>query len=314
MGKNNKEKITRLFISLIISLFIWGYVTNMYNPFQTKTISNVPITVNNLDVLSSQNLALDSSSTSSVNVVIEGRYSDIQNISAKDVSVTADLNDLALKEGTNNIVLNITSLNDKITIVEKKTSLQAKVELVKLLQKEIPVMVVLSGELEKNYVSGEPVLSKDKVICSGTKDSLSDVKYAVANVDITGVQNTINSKVELKVLNKVGDEATSVTLKDKEITVNIPIKFAKEVPIKVVFKNSLPYGYKMGKQTIDKTFVTIVGEKKFVDNIKYIETEPLDLSRRYYDFDKRLNLVFPDGISSKSNTNFVYGSFEITKK
>lgn len=314
MGSFNKEKITRLFISLFISLFIWGYVTNMYNPIQTKTISNVPITVNNLDALLSQNLALDSSSTSSVNVVVEGRYSDIQNLTAKDVSVTADLNDLALKEGTNNIVLNITSLNNKIQIVEKKTSLQAKIEVVKLLQKEIPVMVVLSGELDKNYVSGEPVLSKDKVICTGTKDSLNDIKYAVATVDITNAKNSIDSKIELKVLNKVGDEVSNVNLKDKEITVNVPIKFAKDVPVKIVFKNSLPYGYKIENQTIDKTSITIIGEKNIVDTIKYIETEPLDLSRRYYDFDKRLSLVFPEGISSKSNTNFVYGSFEITKK
>lgn len=314
MGNFNKEKITRLFISLFISLFIWGYVTNMYNPIQTKTISNVPITVNNLDALLSQNLALDSSSTSSVNVVVEGRYSDIQNLTAKDVSVTADLNDLALKEGTNNIVLNITSLNNKIQIVEKKTSLQAKIEVVKLLQKEIPVMVVLSGELDKNYVSGEPVLAKDKVICTGTKDSLNDVKYAVATVDITNAKNSIDSKFELKVLNKVGDEVSNVNLKDKEITVNVPIKFAKDVPIKIVFKNSLPYGYKIENQTIDKTSITIIGEKNIVDTIKYIETEPLDLSRRYYDFDKRLSLVFPEGISSKSNTNFVYSSFEITKK
>lgn len=314
MGNFNKEKITRLFISLFISLFIWGYVTNMYNPIQTKTISNVPITVNNLDALLSQNLALDSSSTSAVNVVVEGRYSDIQNLTTKDVSVTADLNDLALKEGTNNIVLNITSLNNKIQIVEKKTSLQAKIEVVKLLQKEIPVMVVLSGELDKNYVSGEPVLAKDKVICTGTKDSLNDVKYAVATVDITNAKNSIDSKFELKVLNKVGDEVSNVNLKDKEITVNVPIKFAKDVPVKIIFKNSLPYGYKIENQTIDKTSITIIGEKSIVDTIKYIETEPLDLSRRYYDFDKRLSLVFPEGISSKSNTNFVYSSFEITKK
>lgn len=314
MGNFSKEKITRLFVSLFISLFIWGYVTNMYNPIQTKTISNVPITINNLDGLLSQNLTLDSSSTSSVNVVVEGRYSDIQNITNKDVSVTADLNDLALKEGTNNIVLNITSLNNKIQIVEKKTSLQAKIEVVKLLQKEIPVMVVLSGELGKNYVSEEPILSKDKVICAGTKDSLNDVKYAVANIDITNAQNTIDSKVELKVLNKVGEEATNVNLKDKEISVTIPIKFSKDVPIKVNLKNNLPYGYKIEKQSIDKTSITIIGEKSKVDKIEYIETEELDLSRRYYDFDKRLNLVFPEGIEPKSNTTFVYGSFEVTKK
>lgn len=314
MGEFNKEKIARFFISLCISVFIWGYVTNMYNPIQTKTISNVPIKINNLEVLSSQNLALDSSSTYSVSVVVEGRYSDIQNVSNKDIQATVDLKDLALKEGNNNVLLNISSLNNNIQIVEKKTSLQTKIELVKILQKEIPVVINLIGNLADNYIADEPIVLKDKVICSGTKDALNDAKHAVATIDISNAQKTIESIVELKVLNKVGEESTSLSLKDKEISVTVPIKFTKEVPVKVQTKNNLPYGYKINNYTIDKNTISIIGEKSIIDKIEYIETESLDLSRRYYDFDKRLNLVFPEGVESTNNTTFVYGSFEITKK
>lgn len=314
MGIAEKSKIKRFLLSLCISIYLWGYVTNMYNPLQTKAISNVPISIENIDVLESQNLAVDSSSNLFVTVTVEGRYSDIQNISTKDVKVTMDLNELALKEGSNNILIEVLSLNNNIRIVEEKTPLQAKVEIVKLLQKEIPVIVNATGNLPDNYISGEPVLSKENVICSGTKESLNDIKYVSATVDYDGATSDISVLAQLKPINKLGDEASNVIIKDKELEILVPILFTKEVPIELKTKNNLPTGLKIDKYTLDKSTVTITGSKEILENINVIYTEELDLSRRYYDFDKRLNLSFPDKVESKNGLTSVYGSFVVTKK
>lgn len=314
MGKFSKGQVARFLVSLCISIFLWGYVTNMHDPVQRKTLINVPVSIENLEVLESQNLAIDAKSPAVVNVVVEGRYSAIQNVSNKDVSVTMDLSDLALKEGSNTILLNVSSLNKDIKIVKEKTSLQTKIDVVKLLQKEIPIIVNAIGDLDANYITGEPLLSKDKAIASGTKEALNDVKYVVATVELNGATNTIKTTSQLKAINKVGNEATNIILKDKEIDLSIPINFVKEVPIELRTKNNVPNGHKLDKFVLDKTSIAIVGPKKVIDKITSIKTEELDLSRRYYDFDKKLNLVFPNGVGSKNNITSVYGSFVVTKK
>ena len=314
MGKINKEQLGTFLFSLCISIFIWGYVTNMHNPVQTKTLTGVPININNLEVLESQNLAIDTSALTSVNVVVEGRYSDIQNVNQKDISVEMDLSDLALKEGSNNVLLDIKSLNQNIKIVKEKTPLQTKIEIVKLLQKEIPIIVNAVGDLEANYIAEEPILSKEKIICSGTKEALNDIKYASATVELNGATDDINITSQIKAINKVGDEATNVILKDKEIELLVPIKYVKEVPIELKMKNEVPTGHKLSKFTLDKNSIFIVGQRDKVENVESISTEEIDLSRRYCDFDKRLDLIFPDGIKSKNNITSVYGSFVITKK
>lgn len=314
MGKIEKSKIIRFFISLCISIFIWGYVTNMHDPIQSKVLNNVPIIIVNPEVLESQNLAIDTSSNTSVTVVVEGRYSEIQNITTKDVTVKMDLTDLALKEGSNNIPVEVSSLNKNIKIVQEKTSLQAKIDIVKLLQKEIPVLVNATGDLPDNYVSGEPILTKDKVICSGTKETLNDIKYASATIEFNNDTKDIKTTVQLKAINKVGEESTSVILKDKEIEITVPILYYKEVPIELSTKNSVPSGRKLEKYTLDKNTIVILGSKDVLDTITSIKTEELDLSRRYYDFDKQLKLVFPEGVESKNGTSSVYGSFVVTSK
>lgn len=314
MGKIKKNKINRFLFSLFLSIFIWGYVTNMHNPIQTKVLTNVPIIIENPEVLESQNLALDTASSSSATIVVEGRYSDIQNVSTKDIEVKVDLSDLALKEGANNVSINVKSLNSLIKIVKEKSSLQAKLDIVKLLQKEIPVLVNAFGDLPENYISGEPVLAKDNVICSGTKESLNDIKYAVATIDLSNVTKDITQVVALKAINKVGEEATNVILKDKEIELTVPVLYTKDVPIKLQTKNNLPSGRLLDKYSLDKNSITIVGDKKVLDTISFINTEEVDLSRRYYDFDKQLQLVFPDGVKSKSGVSSVYASFVVTQK
>ena len=314
MGKIEKNKIIRFFVSLCISICIWGYVTNMHDPIQTKVLNNVPIIIVNPDVLESQNLAIDTSSNTSVTVVVEGRYSNIQNITNKDVEVKMDLTDLALKEGSNNISVEVTSLNNNIKIVKEKTSLQSKIDIVKLLQKEIPVLVNATGELPNNYASGEPIIAKDKVICSGTKEALNDIKYASATIEFNNDVKDIKTTVQLKVINKVGEESKNVILKDKEIEITIPILYYKEVPIVLSTKNNVPSGRKLEKYTFDKNSIIILGSKDVLDKIPSIKTEDLDLSRRYYDFDKQLKLVFPEGVESKNGTSLVYGSFIVTAK
>lgn len=312
---HKKGKVIRFLLCLTVSVFIWGYVTNMHNPIQSKIISNVPVQIVNSETLETQNLAIDTSSLlSGVNVVVEGRYSDIQSIETSDVSVTMDLEDLALKEGTNTVAIDTVSNNPALRIVDKKTPTQLKIEVSKLLQKEFPVVIAASGDLPDNYVSGEPILPKDKVIASGTKEALDDIKYIVANVDLNNATRDINKNVTLKAINKVGNETTSISLKDKELNVHIPINYVKEVKISLDIKNQVPKGKVLDKYTFDTNTIKIIGKKNVLDKINEIKTEALDLSRRFYDFEKRVPLVFPEGVKSKNNITSVYTSFIIQNK
>ena len=313
MGKIKKEQVKRFFFSLCISIFVWGYVTNMHNPVQTKTLSNVPVEIENLEVLESQNLAIDYNTQVTTSVVVEGRYSDIQNISTKDISAKLDLSDLALKEGSNTIVLDIKPTNTSIRIVKEKTLFQVKLDIVKLLQKEIPVIVNSVGSLEDNYISGEVELSKEKVIVSGTKESLDEIKYALAIIDFDSASKDIETKVKLKAVNKVGDVASNIVMKDKEIDLFVPIYYSKEVPVEIKFKNNIPNGYKVEKYSLNYSSITIVGDKEVLDKVSSISTEEISLYNKYSDFDKRIQLVLPDGVKTKNNITSVYGSFYIKK-
>lgn len=311
--EKNKPKIIRLLLCLCMAIFLWGYVTNMHNPVQTKTITNIPIKIENADVLETQNFAIRQNNVPTITALVEGRYSDIQNVSQDDIEVTMDLESLALKEGENNISVTVKSSNPRIKVVESKTPNQVNVTIEKLLKKEFNISLNITGNLPTNYILGTPEMSKEKVIVTGTKDTLNEIKSVIANVDIDGVTENIENKFKLIAINKVGDESNSVKLKDDELTVSIPIKYTKSVPIRLNVTSGVPNGRILEKYTMDKDTVKIAGEKAVLDEIEYISTEGLDLSRRYYDFDRKTNLIIPEGVEITDNTSSVYINFIIKR-
>jgi len=88
--KQSAEKTVVMIISLVIALFLWGYVIGKVNPLDTVTISDVPVQVLNSESLSDRGLALSGGASYTVSVSIEGTRADISKITASDIVATAE--------------------------------------------------------------------------------------------------------------------------------------------------------------------------------------------------------------------------------
>lgn len=311
MEKNCKENLIRFSLSLIIAILIWAYVANMHNPIQTKTLTNVPIEVINSEHLISQNLAVDSKSLLSGSVVVEGRFSDIQNVSNDDIKVVANFKDLVLKEGTNTLPVTVSSNNTLLRINEKKTVYQAKININKLVKKDFVIDILTTGDLQEGYIIGTPVSNKSKVEVIGTKEELKNIDRINAVIDVSGATSDIKSKVVLTAIDKEGNVNEDIILVDNEVDVIVPVLYSKKVFIDLDIKQSVPKGKELKSYSLEKDYVTLIGRKQILDKIDTIKTEGIDLSRRYYDFDKKISLRIPEGVAIKEEIASVYASFTI---
>ena len=312
MDKNKKENLLILGLSFLIALYIWGYVTNLRNPIQTKTFNNVPISLLNIDSLEAQNLSIDSTSLPTATVVLEGRFSELQSFDASLIDASIELENFALKEGTNVVMVDVTIDNDAISIVKEKTTMKVELEAEKSIKKEISVVVQTNGTPASDYIALDGVPSKTKVIVSGSKIDIDELKYLLATVDIQDSTNDVTSTVQLKAINKYGEESKNVILKDMELDVVVPVKYTKTVPIEISVVGEPSYNYSLVSKESKIKNITIYGDKDVLDTISSIKTEDISLSRRYYDFDKLVSLVFPEGVYPKDpNNTSVYASFVI---
>lgn len=315
MDTTKKQNLLAFVISLLIALYVWGYVTNLRNPIQTKTLNDIPIEIVNGEGLETQNLSINSNSISKVTVVVQGRFSELQSFDSSQVSAKIDLQDLALKEGKNAVLVDVESTNNLVHIVKEKTTMKVELDIEKIVQKEIPVIVQLIGNPASDFIALEPTIAKEKIIVSGSKNDIEDLKHIVAMIDVSSATEDVTSNVKLKALNKYGEESKNVILKDKELEVIVPIKFTKTLPVEVSISDTLPSNYELVSSQVRNNKVTVYGDKSILDGISSLKTEIIDLSRRYSDFDKLATINFPEGVSpvNKDNSS-VYVSFVIEKK
>lgn len=315
MDTNKKQSFLTFVISLLIALYVWGYVTNLRNPIQTKTFNDIAIEVINGEGLETQNLSINSNSIPKVTAVVQGRFSELQSFDASQISAKIDFQDLALKEGKNVVLVDVESTNSLVHIIKEKTTMKVELDIEKIVQKEIPIVVQLIGNPMNDFIALEPTIAKEKIIVSGSKNDIEDLKHIVAAIDISSANEDITSNVKLKALNKYGEESKNVILKDKELEVVVPIKFTKTLPIEVSISDTLSKNYELISSQVRNNKVTVYGDKSILDGISSLKTETIDLSRRYSDFDKLASINFPEGVSpvNKDNSS-VYVSFVIEKK
>ena len=96
-----------------------------------------------------------------------------------------------------------------------------------------------------------------------------------------------------------------------EGTLKMQVGKGTEVPIKVKYTGSLKNGLSIEKETLSKGKVSIIGDPKNVENIKYIETEPLNLSDIVSSKDVNLKLSIPEGITVSLDEQYVTVSLKI---
>ena len=92
-----------LIISIVVAIFIWGYVVGVVDPTTQERISHVPITYVNTEVLAESGLEVYEPEKPTVTITIKGNRSDVKKVDASKILVTADVSNL--KEGSNEVPL-----------------------------------------------------------------------------------------------------------------------------------------------------------------------------------------------------------------
>jgi YbbR domain-containing protein len=123
-----------------------------------------------------------------------------------------------------------------------------------------------------------------------------------AMVDISQVQESINRVVTLQVLNSNEQAVNGVTVSPDRVTVSQAITQRggyRNVVVKVLPVGKIVSGYRLTNIVVSPPAVTIFSsDPHLVNDLPgYIETAPLNLTGVKDDFDTRLTLNLPKGVS-----------------
>lgn len=308
------QKLMVMFISVLLAFFLWLYVMGEKNPIQTKVITDVPVTLTNIDSLSNENLTLATPKEKFlVDLNVTGRAFDISKVSASDIEVDADMSG-SVKKGNNHIPIIIKNSLKGIDITTKNGLSYINIKLDTIAEKLVPVVINVKGNVKAGFGYTKPLLRPDKVLVSGPAYSIGRINACVGDISISENYTGINSSITLHPEDKNGNEVNDISISPRIVDATVFIKPSKEVPLKIS-----TYGSVEGNKVIkdikpQANTIMILGDQKYLDKTNEINTVALDLSHINSSTTMNLALNLPVGISTLNGVDSINVSLTVENK
>lgn len=271
MFQNNKVNIV---ISILAAIALWAYVVTYINPTTTRSIPSVPVELINLDVLADDGLTVSAGQNFTVDLVIEGRRTDLNGLAMEDFKAIMDMKGFSI--GTNAVPVHVT-MPDKVNLVEVRPA-RIEVQIEELISVMKPIKISYSKTFGDNTEPGFVTLAPQEVEVTGAKEQVNSVAYIMAEVnsdDIKEAETTLT--VPAIPVKEGGEEVTDVSLSQESIAITATLCKVKEVPLNINIIGSPPEDKRMTRIDVPNT-IFIRGSANALSGITGIEGREIDIS------------------------------------
>ena len=263
-------------LSFVLAVLLWLVVANIENPVTTKQFREVPVQIINENALNSINKVYEVASGETANFTVKGRRSVLDNLTASDFEVIADLAHLS---EVNAVQVEITPKNENSSVEIYKNSNTLTVSLEDEKQESFSVTVATKGSPAKGYALGETLVSPNIVDVTGPKSLINRIETVSITVDVNNVKEDFNQKYNLHYYDEDGEEVdvTRISSSVKKVAADIQILRTKEITVAVNSVGEPAQGYSLESLNFEPQTVTIAGTSEVLQEVNQITINDVDI-------------------------------------
>jgi YbbR domain-containing protein len=286
-----KKDIVIKIVSVLLAILLWLYVLNIDNPYKNKPLT-IPIKVENINTLQEKGLALKNDNfTRNVEVIIRGREEVLNKISPGDFQAILDFSKVKSVDDKTLKIDFIYDIDDiTITVMIPRS---VNIELEKIEKKAFPLQVELTGQPKENYKIINMTQVPESVTLEDVESVINQVASVKSFIDISNLDDDKTVKQECKVYDKNGKEITKLS---KNLSVEVKLEVAKEVPVNLVVTGKPAQDYLEGEKKISPEKVLIAGPKEIVSGIAGLKTEPVSIENSRENVSTKTAISLPEGV------------------
>lgn len=289
--------------SFLVAVILWVIVTNINDPVGTFRAYNVPVKIQNADLITNNGQVYEILDGTDVidTVTITAKRSIIDSLNESNIVAVADMNDLT-RLNTINIRLSTNKYNDKLESIKGNID-SVKLNIENERTKTLQLRTETTGTVKDGYMVGDMTAEQNLIAISGPESVVSQVKRAVASVDISGFTNNIGTDAEIRLYDENDKLVTSNTIVKNINKVRVTVEILETKTVALNWKASgVPArGYQAtGEITATRNNVLIAGKSKVIESIDSIDIPDtvLDITGVTENFETLVDLndYLPDGV------------------
>ena len=286
-------------LSVILAIIIWLLVTNIDNPYTTKTFTDISVNVINEDTLLKKNKTWDIIEGDKVTVTLKAKRSVIDKLTRADIQATADLSKLSI---TNAVPINVTVSHYEEEIKEKSLGSvdTLKVKLENMTTKQFAVTVETLGDVGAGYAIGTKIPTPNIVEVTGPESLIKRINQVRATVSVDGIVSDETFSVEPSYYNYDGDKLDSsrISCNVERVEVSVNLLKTKKVDLSVETVGEVKKGYQLESVLLEPKSITIAGTEEQLKDLDTILVDGLSVEGLTEDTEENIDITdyLPDGI------------------
>jgi YbbR domain-containing protein len=301
-GKNKKGQLIVKACCIVAAFMLWLYIYNFENPMMDKVIT-VPVSIVNQDALAQSELSPVIENVVEIKINVRGSVSEINDLTIQDFDLQADLATVSVKKGLNDIPVTVEKKPSDIRVTNAD-NLFITVTVDEMIEKAVPVKVVLEGKTRSGYYALQPESEYKEAIIKGPSKIVSLVDFAVARCDISDYYKNMNVQPKLQAESESGTVYSYLQIEPGEMDLTVQVKKTKTVAVNVKTSGDIAAaGIKSIIPSPDK--ITIAGDETLLQSISGIDTEIVDIMKLNGAKTIDAKLVVPQGVAFIGNTGEV---------
>lgn len=302
----------------VASVIIWFFISIQVFPDITQHISDIKVDYTPTQHMLNENLQITSVDVDNVTIQIEGKRYSISDLSSEDFAAHCDLSGI-YEAGEHTVNIDIEAVDSSTECAILTNTLTAKVNVVKIISREIEVIPNTTGVkiADEMQIEGDISVSPSTVIVTGEEELVNSIGKIEAVPDYADV---LDESTELKSLPVIYNQQgmrmlnTDLALSDGTFMVNIPVYKVKTLPLNVKFTNSSTnFNISELKYSMSITELTIASPDSSIDNLDAIDIGEISLSAltlKDLQGGVALPVKLPDGYKNISGNKTVTVYFE----
>lgn len=285
-------KLVAFAIALMITI---GFNTNsVTTPLQSNRDIKVPVSVNyNSEMYEISEIP------DSITVTLIGTANDLTMLNTDSPSIKAVLDLTGLTEGNHNVKFRMEGISNRIRTIIQPESQQVSVDIKNAAKATIGYDFINQHQLGQQYVLSEPEFDVYEVSIKASQDTLDDVAFVKALIDVAGKTEDFETESKLVAYDQNGNKLEQVDIIPSTVKVKVGVSSPyKSVPITPIIDGELPEGKTVSSITMDAESIMIYAPQNILETIDEIRV-PISTAQLTGDSTK-----FQQGISLPAGVRY----------
>ena len=274
MGKKILDsKLLYIFLSIILSVSLWFYVTTLDGNEGEKTIYNIPITFTGEDILEERNLMI-TSTVPTATVVVSAKPSVLWKLDKDTIRLSVNVSQIT--EASEYTLSYSASLPSGVSQSDVKfvsgQSGNVTFTVSRFISREVPIRGEFVGTVAENYMPGEEdefIFAPKTITVSGQANLVNQVDHILVSVGGEKHSKDISGNYPYQLIGVDGNVLTDldVTCSEDSIFVTYPIYATAVIELDVKFTTGGGISGKDINYTMSTEYITVAGTEEAIASI-----------------------------------------------